>query len=168
MAQVIELSGESNPLTPHNVLNSLLQASGSSQQQVQTGTKQLQNWEKQEKYYTYLQVHSRLSAFPTLWFLNLKLLRDANCLQDIFLDHSVPLEARYLAIIQLKNGIDKYWRKTAPKYAYLFCLLEGGIEKALLIIWKALSRKKRKTRSSLGLYRLALSNQPLFLPFIMP
>jgi hypothetical protein len=36
--------------------------------------------------------------------------------QDVFLDHSVPNEVRYLAIIQLKNGIDKYWRKTAPKY----------------------------------------------------
>jgi hypothetical protein len=27
------------------------------------------------------------------------------------------LEVRYLAVIQLKNGIDKYWRKTATKYA---------------------------------------------------
>jgi hypothetical protein len=34
----------------------------------------------------------------------------------VFLDQSLPLEVRYLAIIQLKNGIDKYWRKTATKY----------------------------------------------------
>ncbi|KAL4793623.1 armadillo-type protein [Aspergillus venezuelensis] len=88
MAQVIELGGESNPLTPQNVLNSIIKAASSTQQQVQTGTKQLQHWEKQEKYYTFL--------------------------QDVFLDQSVPLEARYLAIIQMKNGIDKYWRKTAP------------------------------------------------------
>ncbi|KAL4961329.1 putative importin 11 [Aspergillus stella-maris] len=88
MAQVIELAGESNPLTPQNVLNSVIQAASSTQQQVQTATKQLQHWEKQEKYYTFL--------------------------QDVFLDQSVPLEARYLAIIQMKNGIDKYWRKTAP------------------------------------------------------
>ncbi|KAL2871094.1 putative importin 11 [Aspergillus lucknowensis] len=88
MAQVIELAGESNPLTVQNVLDSLIRAASSTQQQVQTGTKQLQNWEKQEKYYTFL--------------------------QDIFVDQSVPLEARYLAIIQIKNGIDKYWRKTAP------------------------------------------------------
>lgn len=39
-------------------------------------------------------------------------------LQSVFLDHSLPLEVRYLAIIQLKNGIDKYWRKTATKYAH--------------------------------------------------
>ncbi|KAL4881269.1 armadillo-type protein [Aspergillus karnatakaensis] len=88
MAQVIELAGESNPLTPQNVLNSLIQAASSTQQQVQTGTKQLQHWEKQEKYYTFL--------------------------QDVFIDQSIPFEARYLAVIQIKNGIDKYWRKTAP------------------------------------------------------
>ncbi|KAE8152145.1 armadillo-type protein [Aspergillus avenaceus] len=87
MAHVIEVVGESNPLSPQNVLNALMLAASSTQQQVQTGTQQLQNWEKQEKYYTYL--------------------------QDVFLDHSVPIEVRYLAIIQLKNGIDKYWRKTA-------------------------------------------------------
>jgi hypothetical protein len=38
------------------------------------------------------------------------------CEQSVFLDKSLPLEVRYLAIIQLKNGIDKYWRKTATKY----------------------------------------------------
>ena len=39
--------------------------------------------------------------------------------QAVFLDKSLPYEVRYLAIIQLKNGIDKYWRKTAPKYVTL-------------------------------------------------
>jgi hypothetical protein len=63
MAQVIELAGESNPLTPQNVLSSLLQAASSTQQQVQTGTKQLQNWEKQEKYYTFLQVRTLQISF---------------------------------------------------------------------------------------------------------
>jgi hypothetical protein len=38
-----------------------------------------------------------------------------NSAQSVFLDKSLPLEVRYLAIIQLKNGIDKYWRKTATK-----------------------------------------------------
>ncbi|PWY72374.1 importin 11 [Aspergillus heteromorphus CBS 117.55] len=87
MASIAELAGEANPLTPQNVLNALVLAASSTQQQVQTGTQQLQNWEKQENYYTHL--------------------------QDVFLDHSVPPEVRYLSIIQLKNGIDKYWRKTA-------------------------------------------------------
>lgn len=40
-----------------------------------------------------------------------------NILQSVFIDKSLPLEVRYLAVIQLKNGIDKYWRKTATKYA---------------------------------------------------
>ena len=40
-----------------------------------------------------------------------------NVSQSMYLDKSLPLEVRYLAIIQLKNGIDKYWRKTATKYA---------------------------------------------------
>ncbi|RAK86197.1 importin 11 [Aspergillus costaricaensis CBS 115574] len=87
MAPIVELAGEANPLTPHNILNALVLAASSTQQQVQSGTQQLQNWEKQEGYYT--------------------------SLQDVFLDHSVPPEVRYLSIIQLKNGIDKYWRKTA-------------------------------------------------------
>ncbi|KAL1846113.1 hypothetical protein Plec18167_003396 [Paecilomyces lecythidis] len=87
MAHPIEVAGEANPLTLQNVFNALVSAAGSTQIQVQTGTKQLHNWEKQEGYFSLL--------------------------QDIFVDYSVPAEVRYLAIIQLKNGIDKYWRKTA-------------------------------------------------------
>lgn len=56
MVQVIEVPGEANPLTPQNVLNALVLAASSTQQQVQTGTQQLQNWEKQGMYYPYLQV----------------------------------------------------------------------------------------------------------------
>lgn len=47
----------------------------------------------------------------------------------------MPSEVRYLAIIQLKNGIDKYWRKTATnaisadeKSQIRATLLEGGIQ----------------------------------------
>lgn len=35
--------------------------------------------------------------------------------QTAFLDKSLPHEIRFLAIILLKNGIEKYWRLTAPK-----------------------------------------------------
>lgn len=34
-------------------------------------------------------------------------------MQSVFTDTSLPTEIRYLAIIQLKNGVDKYWRKTS-------------------------------------------------------
>ncbi|KAK2795615.1 hypothetical protein FQN50_009701 [Emmonsiellopsis sp. PD_5] len=88
MASIIELPGEANPLTRQNVFNALVSAAGSTQQQVRTGGQQLQNWEKEEHYFLLL--------------------------QDIFVDYSLPNEVRYLSIIQLKNGIDKYWRKTAP------------------------------------------------------
>ncbi|KAL2369906.1 hypothetical protein RJ035_005537 [Blastomyces gilchristii] len=88
MASMVELPGEANPLTRQNIFNALVSAAGSTQQQVITGGQQLQNWEKQANYFSLL--------------------------QDIFVDYSLPNEVRYLSIIQLKNGIDKYWRKTAP------------------------------------------------------
>ncbi|PGG96510.1 hypothetical protein AJ80_09816 [Polytolypa hystricis UAMH7299] len=88
MTSMVELPGEANPLSRQNVFNALVSAAGTTQQQVQTGGQQLQNWEKQPNYYSLL--------------------------QDIFIDYSLPVEVRYLSIIQLKNGIDKYWRKTAP------------------------------------------------------
>ncbi|KAJ5678244.1 uncharacterized protein N7477_003877 [Penicillium maclennaniae] len=87
MPDMIEVLGEASPMSQANVLNALVLAASSTQQQVQTGTKQLQYWEKQKLYY------------PTL--------------QNIFVDYTVPTEVRYLAIIQLKHGIDRFWRKTA-------------------------------------------------------
>ncbi|PCH02643.1 Armadillo-like helical [Penicillium occitanis (nom. inval.)] len=87
MNDVVEVPGEANPLTAQNLFNSLAAAASSVQQQVQIGTQQLQHWEKQVGFYPLL--------------------------QEAFLDHSLPIEIRYLSIIQLKNGIDRYWRKTA-------------------------------------------------------
>ncbi|KAI4952770.1 hypothetical protein J4E91_003244 [Alternaria rosae] len=83
----IEAPAEANPLTESILFHVLRSASSADQTQVQTGTKQLQQWEKAAGFYPLL--------------------------QTVFLDQSLPLEVRYLAVIQLKNGIDKYWRKTA-------------------------------------------------------
>jgi hypothetical protein len=70
MAQVVELPGESNPLNPHNLLHALALAASSTQQQVQTGTKQLQHWEKHESYFTLLQVCRYFPGpVPSLSFL---------------------------------------------------------------------------------------------------
>lgn len=52
----IELPGEANPLNRQTLFNALVAAAGTTQQQVQTGSQQLQNWEKQEGYYSLLQV----------------------------------------------------------------------------------------------------------------
>lgn len=85
--EAIELPPEANPLNSQTLLNTLTRATSTDQQQVQTGTQQLQNWEKQPGFYS--------------------------SIQSVFIDKSLPLEVRYLSAIQLKNGIDKYWRKTA-------------------------------------------------------
>ena len=84
---LIELSPEANPLTPHNLTQTLLSASSTQQSLIRTGTQQLSNWESEPGYYS--------------------------ALQAILLDINNRFDVRYLAVIQLKNGIDKYWRKSA-------------------------------------------------------
>lgn len=85
----IEVPGEANPLTEGILVNILQSASSSDPNQIQTGTKQLAQWEKSPGFYPHL--------------------------QSAYLDPRLPVEVRYLAVISLKNGIDKYWRKTAVK-----------------------------------------------------
>ncbi|KAI4112467.1 MAG: hypothetical protein LQ345_006389 [Seirophora villosa] len=84
----IEVPGEANPLSIQTLYHTLTAASSTDPQQIKSATQQLQNWEKQAGYYS--------------------------SLQTIFVDTSLPVQVRYLCIIQLKNGIDRYWRKTAP------------------------------------------------------
>ena len=36
-------------------------------------------------------------------------------LVKLFSDHSVDGNVRWMAVLYFKNGIDKYWRKNAPK-----------------------------------------------------
>ncbi|TKA74604.1 hypothetical protein B0A55_05436 [Friedmanniomyces simplex] len=83
----IEVPGEANPLNESLLVHTLRSAASSDPNQIQTGTKQLQQWERSPGYYRHL--------------------------QSAYIDTRLPVELRYLAIIQLKNGIDKYWRKTA-------------------------------------------------------
>ena len=83
----IEVPAEANPLTDQTLFHVLQSASSSDRQQIKSGAQQLQNWEK----------------FPGFY----------SSLQSLLLDKSLPFEVRYLSVIQLKNGIDKYWRKTA-------------------------------------------------------
>jgi Importin-beta N-terminal domain len=87
MNEPIELPPEAAPLNAQILFTVLTRATSSSQLQVQSATQQLQNWERQPAFYS--------------------------SLQNIYVDTSLPIEVRYLALIQLKNGIDKYWRKTA-------------------------------------------------------
>ncbi|GME46732.1 importin 11 [Neofusicoccum parvum] len=107
----LELPAEANPLTEGLLFHVLRSAASSDPHQIQTGTKQLQKWEAEKGYYPLLQA--------------------------AFIDKSLPVEIRYLAIIQLKNGIDKYWRKTATnavskedKTLIRSRLLESGVNEA--------------------------------------
>ena len=83
----IDAQGETVPLSRQTLYETLGAATGTNYQLLQTSTQQLQNWEKSPHFYSLL--------------------------QDIFIDYSLPEGIRYLAIIQLKNGVDRYWRKTA-------------------------------------------------------
>ena len=83
----IEVPAEANPLTDKTLFHVLQSASSNDRQQIKSGTQQLQNWDKTPGFYS--------------------------SLQSLFLNKSLPFEVRYLSVIQLKNGIDKYWRKTA-------------------------------------------------------
>ena len=87
MTSAFELPAEANPLTENQLLHTLKSAASGDVYQLQTGTRQLQQWETQDGFYPLL--------------------------QSVFLDKRLPFEIRYLAIIQIKNGIDKYWRKAA-------------------------------------------------------
>lgn len=54
----IEVPGEANPLTEGILFHVLRSASSANPTQVQTGTKQLQQWETAKGYYPLLQVHN--------------------------------------------------------------------------------------------------------------
>ncbi|KAI9786020.1 MAG: hypothetical protein M1816_008172 [Peltula sp. TS41687] len=111
MNTAIELPQEASPLTPELLYKTLESAASSYQFQIQTAAQQLQKWETAKGY--------------------------NSLLQEIFIDRSLPLGIRYLAIIQLKNGIDKYWRKAATnviskdeKSLIRSRLLESGVNEA--------------------------------------
>ena len=87
MSFAIEVTAEANPLSKQTLYHVLQSSTSNDQQQIKTGAQQLQNWETKAGFYSLL--------------------------QSIYIDYTVPVELRYLAILQLKNGIDKYWRKTA-------------------------------------------------------
>ncbi|RPA77602.1 ARM repeat-containing protein [Ascobolus immersus RN42] len=75
------------PLTPPLLLQVLEAGSSSDPSLLHSAAAQFKKWEIQAGYHALL--------------------------QDAFLDTSLPTEIRWLAVIQLKNGVDKYWRKMA-------------------------------------------------------
>ncbi|KAK3329521.1 armadillo-type protein [Apodospora peruviana] len=88
MSFAIEVPGEAAPLSLVELGKALEAAALSTDNaQRQSAGQQLQAWESHPDYYP--------------------------ALQSVFLDKSLPGPIRFLAVILLKNGIDKYWRHTA-------------------------------------------------------
>ncbi|KAL2130519.1 hypothetical protein VTI74DRAFT_6281 [Chaetomium olivicolor] len=91
MSFAIEVPGEAAPLSQFELVKALSAAGTSTDHaQRQSASQQLQTWESHPDYYT--------------------------ALQTVYLDTSQDKQVRFLAIILLKNGLDKYWR-FAPKHA---------------------------------------------------
>lgn len=109
MSFAIEVSGEASPLSLQELFRVLQAASSYDNSQRQSAAQQLSAWEAIPDYYPGLQA--------------------------VFLDRTLPREVRLLAIIQLKNGIDKYWRHhtarngipPAEKHAIRSNLYQGTI-----------------------------------------
>lgn len=85
----IEAEGETVPLSVQDILQTLAQTAGvqATQQTLQISAKQLSNWERTPGYYSLL--------------------------QEVYSDFGLDDAIRLQSIIQLKNGIDKHWRKTS-------------------------------------------------------
>ena len=83
----VELEANTAGLVQQNVEQALRDAAYGDQRKIQAATKQLQDWETQTQYFSHLMA--------------------------VFVSFNSPLQVRQLAAIQLKNGIAKYWRKSA-------------------------------------------------------
>ncbi|KAH6650964.1 armadillo-type protein [Chaetomium tenue] len=85
MSFAIEVAGEAAPLNQWELVKALSSAGTSTDNsQRQSASQQLQIWESHPDFYTHL--------------------------QTIYLDTTHDKQIRFLAVILLKNGIDKYWR----------------------------------------------------------
>lgn len=112
MSFAIEVPGEASPLTLQELCKALEAATSMDNAQRQAAGKQLTTWETQQTYFPSLQVCFLSKTTLCLWKTVLTVFIRPY-FQTVFLDKSVPREIRFLAIIQIKNGIDKYWRLTA-------------------------------------------------------
>ncbi|KAH6634205.1 armadillo-type protein [Chaetomium sp. MPI-SDFR-AT-0129] len=92
MSFAIEVAGEAAPLSQWELVKALSGAATSTDHsQRQSAGQQLQSWETQPDFYLHL--------------------------QTIYLDTTQDKQVRFLAIILIKNGIEKYWRHHTTKNA---------------------------------------------------
>ncbi|KAI0158257.1 putative importin 11 [Xylariaceae sp. FL1272] len=91
MSFAIEVPGAATPLSRIELCRVLESASSHDASKRQAAGQQLSSWEANPDYYP--------------------------ALQTVFLDKTLPRDIRLLAIIQLKNGIDRFWRYSKLKNA---------------------------------------------------
>ncbi|KAI1333560.1 putative importin 11 [Xylariaceae sp. FL0016] len=87
----IEVPGAATPLSQVELCRTLQSASSHDYSKRQAAGQQLSSWEDHADFYP--------------------------ALQAVFLDNKFPREIRLLAIIQLKNGVDRHWRQHSIKKA---------------------------------------------------
>ncbi|KAI0178840.1 ARM repeat-containing protein [Hypoxylon sp. FL1284] len=90
MSFSIEVPGAATPLSFQELCRTLQFAYSNDNSERQSATQQLESW------------HSDPAYYPNL--------------QSVFLDKQIPHPVRLLAIIELKNGVDRHWRKYAPDF----------------------------------------------------
>ncbi|KAK6496883.1 hypothetical protein TWF481_001865 [Arthrobotrys musiformis] len=81
------MAAQAIPLTPENLLQVLQAAASNDQSILKLASQQLHSWETTQGY----------------WSL----------LQDAYLDQSLERNVRWMSIITLKYGVDRFWRKAA-------------------------------------------------------
>lgn len=86
---LIEVEGQANPLIEDLVIKALQGALSSDNQQLISSKLQLEKWAVQEGYYVKL--------------------------ESVFSNRRLPSDLRLQAIIQIKNGVDRQWRRTARR-----------------------------------------------------
>jgi hypothetical protein len=106
---VAELPGESNPLTESLLIHALKGTLSGDNHRLITSNQQLEAWQSKRSYYLLL--------------------------QTIFADRRLPYDVRLQSIIQIKNGVEKYWRRGAKnmisddeKQQLRLRLLQSGIQ----------------------------------------
>ena len=104
LAEILRSVRNSHMSSPKELLVQTLEASANQvdQARVREATQHLEEWRTQSGFFSTLQVQPSRVCLKQ---------------QDIFLDAAIPDDIRFQSIIYLKNNVDRYWRKTAKKYA---------------------------------------------------
>lgn len=94
------------------LLAALQEAASQDYVRMRRAEEQLKQWENEPHFFAALQVCVRGRTNV----LQQRSRPNAIDRQDIFYDPSVDHDVRFLGGIYLKNGVERFWRKTAKQY----------------------------------------------------